>query len=127
MVAIYRKAYPDGHYLVGVAVSNVGSVFMRSERHAEGEPYFREALAIFQATLPADHLNIGIARIKLGRTLLRQGKTAEAASETLAGHDILAKQQEPSVSWLESARGDLAEAYTKLGEPALAARYRASP
>jgi serine/threonine-protein kinase len=127
MVAIYRKAYPDGHYLVGVAVSNVGSVFMRSERHAEGEPYFREALAIFQATLPADHLNIGIARIKLGRTLLRQGKTAEAASETLAGHDILAKQQEPSVSWLESARGDLAEAYTKLGEPELAARYRSAP
>ncbi len=124
MVAIYRKAYPEGHYLVGVAVSNVGSVYMRSDRHAQGEPYFREALAIFLATLPADHLNVGIARIKLGRTLLRQGKLAEAVRETSAGHDILAKQQEPSVSWLESARGDLVEAYEALGKPELAARYR---
>jgi serine/threonine-protein kinase len=124
MVAIYRKAYPEGHYLTGIAVSNVGSVYMRSERYAKAEPYFREALAIFLATLPPDHSNVGIVRIKLGRTLLRQGKTEEAARETLAGHDILARQQEPSVSWLESARGDLAEAYEKLGRPAHAARHR---
>jgi serine/threonine protein kinase/tetratricopeptide (TPR) repeat protein len=124
MVAIYRRVYPEGHYLVGIAVSNVGSVYMRSERHVEGEPYFREALAIFLATLPPDHLNVGIARIKLGRTLLRQGRAEEAVRETRAGHDILAKQQEPSVSWLESARKDLAEAYDALGQPQLAARYR---
>jgi len=127
MVAIYRATYPEGHYLVGIAISNVGSVFMRSERHAEGEPYFREALAIFLATLPADHLNVGIARIKLGRTLLRQKRYAAAVAETLAGHDILAKQQEPSVSWLESARGDLIEAYTALGQSERAARFRTTP
>jgi len=123
MVAIYRKAYPEGHYLIGIAVSNVGSVYMRSERHALGEPYFREALAIFLATLPPDHTNVGIARIKLGRTLLRQKRWAEAAAETLAGHDILAKQQEPSVSWLVSARKDLAEAYGALGDRERAARF----
>jgi serine/threonine-protein kinase len=123
MVAIYRRAYPEGHYLIGIAVSNVGSVYMRSERHAQGEPYFREALAIFLATLPADHTNVGIARIKLGRTLLRQKRWAEAARETRAGHDILAKQQEPSVSWLVSARQDLAEAYTALGDREQAARF----
>jgi serine/threonine-protein kinase len=125
MVAIYRRAYPEGHYLIGIAVSNVGSVYMRSERHAQGEPYFREALAIFLATLPADHTNVGIARIKLGRTLLRQQRWAEAARETRAGHDILAKQQEPSVSWLVSARQDLAEAYTALGDREQAARFAA--
>jgi hypothetical protein len=30
------------------------------------------------------------------------------------------------VSWLESARGDLAEAYEKLGQPEEAARWRAA-
>lgn len=28
MAAIYRQTYPDGHYLVGIAVSNLASVYL---------------------------------------------------------------------------------------------------
>ncbi len=124
MVAIYRAAYPDGHYLIGVALSNVGSVFLDQQRWGEAEAQYREALAIFKGTLPAENLNIGIARIKLGRSLLRQRRADEAVRETLAGHDILTKQQEPSVSWLEAAREDLIAGYGVLGDDDSADRVR---
>ena len=124
MVEIYRAAYPQGHYLIGVAISNVGSVYSDQKRYAEAEQFYRQALEVFSATLPADHLNLGIARIKLGRTLLRQGRAADAERETLAGHAILEKQLEPSVSFLTAARKDLTEAYEALGQPERAARFR---
>ena len=43
----------------------------------------------------------------------------------MAGHDILAKQTDPSVSWLRSAREDLAAIYDALGRPEATAKHRA--
>ncbi len=99
-------------------------MYSDQKRYAEAEQLYRQALDVFSATLPADHLNLGIARIKLGRTLLRQGRAAAAERETLAGHAILEKQLEPSVSFLTAARKDLTEAYEALGQPERAARFR---
>jgi hypothetical protein len=82
---------------------------MASKDNLRAEGLFREALAIYTATLPAGHLNIAIARIKLGRTLLRQGRHDDAEKEVTAGYAILSKQVNPSASWLQSARADLAE------------------
>ncbi len=124
MAGIYRRAHPDGHYLVGIALSNLASVHQARKEYAEAETLYREAIAIYRATLPPDHLNTAIARIKLGRSLLRQGRYAEAERESLAGHDTAASQAAPSVSWLRSAREDLAAIYDGLGRPDEAARYR---
>lgn len=44
--------------------------------------------------------------------------------ELLAGHGILAGQATLSVSWLQSARTDLAAVYDALGRPADATKYR---
>ena len=41
-----------------------------------------------------------------------------------AGYDILAKQTDPSVSWLQAAREDLVAIYEALHRPAEAERYR---
>jgi hypothetical protein len=75
--------------------------------------------------MPADHLNTGIARVKLGRTLLRQRRYAEAEEQTRAGYDILHKQMNPSVSWLQNARQDLIDEYGALDRPDDATRFRA--
>ena len=68
---------------------------------------------------------MGIARIKLGRTLLRQKRFAEAEKETGVGYEILVKQTDPSVSWLQSARGDLVAIYDALKQPEKASKFRA--
>ena len=70
-------------------------------------------------------MNTAIARIKLGRALLRQRRWSEAETESLAGYGVLMRITDPSVSWLQSARQDLAAAYEALGQPADAERFRA--
>ena len=63
--------------------------------------------------------------IKLGRSLLRQRRFAEAAVESLAGYEIVAKQTNPAIGFLQNARKDLVAAYDTLGQPERAARFRA--
>ena len=125
MLSIYRSVYPDGHYLVGVALANLGSVYMNENEFNRAEKLFRQAIDVYGNTLPADHLNVGITRIKLGRVLLRQGHAAEAERESLAGYEILARQTEPSVSFLRAARHDLAIIYDDLHQADKAAKFRA--
>jgi len=125
MVDIYRKAYPQGHYLIGIALSNLASVHMSRHQNPEAEKLYREAIAIYTATLSADHMNTAIARIKLGRVLLRQNRFADAERESRAGYEILTKQTDASVSWLNSARDDLVKDYEALGRPVDAERFRA--
>jgi serine/threonine protein kinase/tetratricopeptide (TPR) repeat protein len=126
MVTIYRSVYGgDKHYLVGVALANLGSVHLAAARFAEAELLFRQALAVYASTLAPDHLNVGISRIKLGRAILRQRRYSEAKVETLAGYDLLRKQMNPSVSWLQKARQDLVDESEALRQPTDAGRFRA--
>jgi serine/threonine protein kinase/tetratricopeptide (TPR) repeat protein len=121
---IYRSVYGDKHYLVGIATSNLAGVHMARNDYATAERMYRDAAVLFSQAQSPGHLNTGIARIKLGRSLLRQGRTAEAERELKAGYDIVATQAAPTVSWLTSARDDLAAAYDALNRPEDAARYR---
>jgi len=122
---IYRSVYGEKHYLVGIATSNLAGVYMARRDFTTAEKMYRAAVATFSTTQSPDHLNTGIARIKLGRSLLRQGRTVEAEAESKAGYDIVSRQTAPTVSWLKSARKDLADEYDALHRPDDAARYRA--
>jgi serine/threonine-protein kinase len=124
MVAIYRAAYDDRHYLIGTALSNLATVHNERKDYRRAEALYREAVRRFADTQGPTHLNTGIAHIKLGRSLLRQGRFAEASRETLAGYDIVAPQAEPGISFLRAARRDLIIAYDSLGTPGQAERYR---
>ena len=124
MAAIYDKTYRGKHYLMGIALSNLASVYLAGHRYAEAEPIYRQAIAMFTATQGPQHLNTGIARIKLGRDLLLEHRLAEAAVESRAGYEILSRQADPSIPFLVSARKDLAVEYDSLGQPLLAARFR---
>jgi serine/threonine-protein kinase len=124
MARIYRAVYAGKHYLVGTALSNLASAYMAEKDNIRAERIFRQAIAMFEKTLPEKHVNIAIARIKLGRALLRQKRYAEARTETSAGYEILSAQANPSVSYLNSARSDLAEMHDALGDPHLASALR---
>ncbi|MGQ0722938.1 MAG: tetratricopeptide repeat protein [Candidatus Eiseniibacteriota bacterium] len=109
MVEIYRAVHGEEHDVLGVALSNLASVHMAREEWSRAEELLREVTALFSRTLSENHLNVAIARIKLGRTLLRQGRGAEAAKETGTGHNILVALGDSTSSWVVAARQDLAE------------------
>ena len=122
---IYRRVYGERHYLVAIALSNVAYAQMQQADYLGAEELFRRVIDIFSNTLAPDNVNTGIARIKLGRTLLRAGRPAEAVPETLAGYRTLSAQTNPSISYLQAARSDLAAAYDAIDEPQQASRFRA--
>jgi len=126
-VAIYREVYAGKHYLISIALSNLASVYMAQKQWPRAEPLLREAMKIYGQTLSPTHINVAIGRIKLGRTILRQNRFKEAEAESRAGFEILSKQANPAVSWLNNARKDLAEEYEALGDQEKARQFRAAP
>ena len=127
VVAIYRQAYAGKHYLISIGLSNLASVYMAQKQFARAEPLLRDAMKVYAGTLSPTHVNVGIGRIKLGRTILRQKRYKEAEAESRAGFEILSKQTNPAVSWLNNARKDLAEEYEALGDTNKARQFRAAP
>jgi serine/threonine-protein kinase len=124
VVSIYREVY-GGHYRLGVALSNLASVHHAANQFERAEQLLREALALYADTLPADHMNTAVARIKLGRALLRQQRLPDAEEQLLGGYGALRSQASPSVSWLQAARRDLAALYRETGRLDEARRFDA--
>ncbi|HLK22509.1 MAG TPA: serine/threonine-protein kinase [Bryobacteraceae bacterium] len=127
VVEIYKTLYHDKHYLIGLAMSNLASVYIEKKDYARAEQLFHEAIRRYNETLPPNHMFLGIAHIKLGRTLVRAKRYADAEPESLAGYEIVRKQANPSVSWLKSARQDLATIYENLHQPEKAKSFQTSP
>jgi tetratricopeptide (TPR) repeat protein len=125
MIEIYRRVYNDKHYLIGLGYSNLAGVYVDRKDYPGAERLYGEALRRYGETLPAGHLYFGITRTKLGRALLRARHFDEAERETRAGYEIVTRQSEPSVKWLEYARTDLAAEYEALGRPQEAGKIRA--
>jgi tetratricopeptide (TPR) repeat protein/tRNA A-37 threonylcarbamoyl transferase component Bud32 len=121
---IFRKVYPGPHTRVAVGLGNLASVYLARKQYARAEGLFREAVAVQSKTVGPDHTDTGIAQIKLGRALVRQGRFAEAQPVILTGYATLSKKMAPSVSWLQSARLDLATTHDALGQPDKARTFR---
>jgi len=124
MAEIYDSVYTGAHWFKGIARSNLAAVYLEAGRYRDAEGLFREAVEIFGEALSPEDTNTAIARIKLGRALLRQERWAEAEEESRAGYETLVTRTEPSVSWLQAARQDLAEAYGALGDTVQARLFR---
>ena len=123
MLDIYRSVYGDKHYLIGIATSNLAGAYYGRHQYARAEELYRDAVRRFTEAQGPDHMNTGIARTKLGRALLRQRRFAEAQVQTLAGYEIMAKQANPSVTFLQNASKDLVAEYDSLKQPDRAARF----
>jgi serine/threonine-protein kinase len=124
MAEIYRKVYNGKHYYIGIALSNLAGVYVDKKQYKQAEKLLRETLQLFSETLPADHLNVGIAKIRLGRVLLQQHDYSKAQVETEAGYNIVQKQSDPPAIWIQGARKDLVEEYVALNQPRKADEFR---
>jgi serine/threonine-protein kinase len=124
MAEIYCKVYNNHHYLIGIALSNLAGVWMQRKDYARAEELYRQALGAYTDTLPPESLNVGITQIKLGRALLREREYAKAENYSRNGYRILMKQANPSVSYLQNARADLAEIYDAVHQPDQARQFR---
>ena len=124
MLRIYETVYAGKHWLVGVAEANLASTYMDEKRYEDADALFRRAIAMLLATLPPDHMQTAITRIKLGHALGLQHRWSEAQGPLLDGYRTLSGQTSPSVSWLKAARKDLAAMYDALGKPDSAAAFR---
>jgi eukaryotic-like serine/threonine-protein kinase len=125
MADICRTVYGEHHYWYATALSNIGSVYSAKKDWAHADKQYRLAIPVYTEAQSATSSNVGIARIKLGRALLRQKHYAEAEKQTRAGYDILVPQMDPKVSWLVNARGDLVEEYQALKNPDEAMKFQA--
>ncbi len=123
-VSIYRSVYHDKHYLISIAMSNLAGVYATRKQYARAEELFREALRRYADTVPSEHLNVGIGHARLGDVLLADRRYSEAEAESRAGYDILSKQKNPSLKWLQMARADLAQEYEALHQPGNASKFR---
>jgi tetratricopeptide (TPR) repeat protein len=111
VVDLYAHLYPDGHYYLGVARSNLAGTLQAGGDPRGAEALFREALEIYAAQLPPGHQLEGIAWIRLGGALLAQARHGEAEDALLRGREILASQG-ASPAWV--ARAD--EQLERIGE-----------
>jgi serine/threonine protein kinase len=125
MADIYRTVYADKHYLIGVALSNLSGVYLQRKDYQRAEQLLRDALARFGSTLTADHPLTGIALVRLGHVLVQERRFPEAESRSRAGYEIVMKKASSSVTWIQTAREDLAIEYDALGRPEMAQRFRA--
>ncbi len=110
MADIYRDVYGgQPHYLMGVALSNLGSVAHDRGNLEEADRLLQQAIDMFTTTLQAGHVNVGIGRVKRAGTLIALGRLDEAERETTAGFEILSGQMKADTPWLEAARRNLAQ------------------
>ena len=121
---IWSRLYGEDHQFVAVAYSNLGSVCLSQKDFVCAEKMFRESVRRLDHET-AGNANDAIAHLKLGRTLLRQGRFADAEPETTTAYTYLVKQTSPSNSYLTAARKDLAAIYDGLHDSQKAAYYRA--
>ncbi|HVO59636.1 MAG TPA: serine/threonine-protein kinase [Terriglobales bacterium] len=124
-VSIYRTVYHDQHYLISIAMSNLAGVYASRKQYARAEELFRDALQRYDGTLPPDHLNVGIGHARLGNVLAADHHYVEAEAQSRAGYQILMKQKNPTLKWLQMARTDLAQEYEALHQLDKAQQFRA--
>jgi serine/threonine protein kinase/tetratricopeptide (TPR) repeat protein len=123
-VTIYRTVYHDKHYLISIALSNLAGVYAERKQYQQAEKLFGEALERYSQTVPPNHLNVGIGHARLGDVLLEDHRYREAEIESHAGYEILVKQSNPTLKWLQMARKDLVQEYEAMNESEKAEPFR---
>jgi len=125
MADIYKQIYHDKHYLIGIALSNLASVYTAKKQYAVADSLFRDVLRRYADVLAPNHQLVGIAHVRLGHTLVFERRFADAEKQLTTGYGILKSQTNPPATWLGMAQTDLVAVYDTLKEPEKALPFRA--
>jgi len=125
MADIYKQIYHDKHYLIGIALSNLASVYTAKKQYTVADSLFRDVLRRYADVLAPKHQLVGIAHVRLGHTLVLERRFADAEMELTTGYGILKSQTSPPATWLGMAQTDLVAVYDSLKQPEKAVPFRA--
>ncbi|MBL9172731.1 MAG: serine/threonine protein kinase, partial [Verrucomicrobiales bacterium] len=78
VVDIHRKYFTGDHPTLARSLRELGHSFARADRAAEGEPYYREALAMQRRLLGEEHLEVAHAMRYMAFGLYQQRKYEES-------------------------------------------------
>ena len=124
---IYRRFNGDDHAFVGNAMVDLGAVHVQQGLHAAAEPYYREAIRIYQARMGEQSLMAFVGKVGLAEVLRVRGASAEAESLALAGYEAFRTRRMPGTGEIAKrhALETLVKLYEQQGREAEAAKYRA--
>jgi tetratricopeptide (TPR) repeat protein len=129
-LAIRERLHGSEHPSVGETLHALSSLVYFRRQYGEAAELCRRvqrrrALAIFQAALPADHVDVAAGEGKLGFALYQQGRLAEAEPHLSRALQVTARRLGPGVPLAVELRQLLTASYTRLGRRDEAARLEA--
>lgn len=102
----------------------LGALLLARSEPEEAEAVLRQGLEIQQATLPADHWRLAVARSELGACLTALGRFSEAEPLTVDGYRRLTETHGPDHARTSSALEWVVELYVAWDRPEEAEAYR---
>jgi tetratricopeptide (TPR) repeat protein len=113
-----QTSLPDGPEH-GASLLKLGSLYMRQKRLAEAEPFLAKILAMAEAHLPADHIELATYLNHLALCLCYMGRLAEAESlawRALSIHTRPGKLINPHMGQVLGTLGDIFDAQGRVGD-----------
>ncbi len=114
-----RKIFGDHHPHVASDLLNLGAIQQEQGRNADAEPFYREALGIYESWYGPDHHETAATLTMIARALIPQGRNAEAAEMLKRSLDIRMRiygPESPGVASTLNEIGRLAQAEGRLDE-----------
>ena len=87
---VRQKSLPAVHPDVATSLYNLGRVYEAQEKFAKAEPLFRQALEIFQQTLPPDSPTLGRATEKYAEIVKKLKKPARTTGRKTTRKEAVA-------------------------------------
>jgi hypothetical protein len=103
---------------------NLAALALARQDTASGERLLREALQMYEATLPGTHATTAATRVRLGQYLIAQQRYPEAEEQLLLAKQVLAQQPVPPIASLRAATEALAQVFDATGRRAEAEQAR---
>ena len=123
-IDIYKATLPENHEYVAGALTGLARIFADRGDSFRVEALIGRAVEIWRKQLPEDHWQVARSRAVIGKSLLQQGKYAEAEPILVKSYATLEKQRGANDPGTRQVRSWLARLYEKWGKPEDAAHYR---
>jgi serine/threonine-protein kinase len=124
---IYKASPASGEASQAPVLTGLGVTLVEAGQAREGEASLREALLIWERTLPAGHPRIATLRTHIGVSLTAQKRYAAAESLLVRGFDELRRAESADSNEVRSAQQRLLRLYEAWGKNDAADRIRSTP